>query len=278
MDTHDTIKDILSPGDYMASIDLTDAFFSVPIHKDSKRFLCFEFESQRYQFNVLPFGMKSSPRIFTKVLKPVINYLRNQGIKILAYLDDIFLCASSSHILEMQLNQTLQLLISLGFHPNYNKSCLIPSKEIKHLGFVWNTESMKLSLPNEKLDKAKRFANSLIKEKPSLRDLSSFIGLINSFCPSFPLAPLHFRNLQFLLNYYLKISHCWDSKITIDQSSLSELMWWKDYKSSLPSAPIHKPSPEVTLYSDASLSGWGGFIFSDINVSSTWSIDKLLGS
>ena len=137
MDTHDTIKDILSPGDYMASIDLTDAFFSVPIHVDSKKYLCFELESQRYQFNVLPFGMKSSPRIFTKVLKPAINFLRDQGIKILAYLDDIFLCASSFHMLESQIHMTLKLLIDLGFHPNSQKSLILPCsfKRNQTLGF-----------------------------------------------------------------------------------------------------------------------------------------------
>ena len=42
-----------------------------------------------YQFTCLPFGLRSSPRIFTKVLKPLLVYLRALGVRLLVYLDDI---------------------------------------------------------------------------------------------------------------------------------------------------------------------------------------------
>ena len=113
MEGSECIKTLLNQSDFMAYIDLSDAFFSIPIHQDSKKFLCFEFESQRYQFNVLPFGMASSPRIFTKILKPVIIYLRSQGIKIVSYLDDISICASSASLLNSHIKTVLKLLIDL---------------------------------------------------------------------------------------------------------------------------------------------------------------------
>ena len=94
----------------MVSIDLRDAFFSIPIHEDSKRFTCFEVGGVRYCYNVLPFGFSSSPRIFSKVLKVVISHLRARGIKISFYLDDIFICNADWNSLKAHLEYTMTLL------------------------------------------------------------------------------------------------------------------------------------------------------------------------
>ena len=136
MEGLDTIKCLIAKDDFMASIDLADAFLSIALHSSSKRFTVFEIFGQRYCFNVLPFGFTSSPRIFSKILKPVISFLRAKGFKITSYLDDIFLCAASYSLLSSQVEVCIDLLVSLGFSPNYTKSCLFPSQEIVHLGYV----------------------------------------------------------------------------------------------------------------------------------------------
>ena len=83
IETLDKVKEILMPNDFMTLIDLRNAFFTIPIHKSSKKYLCFEFEQLRYTFNVLYHlhGLTSSPRIFTKMLKPAIVYLQSLGYK-----------------------------------------------------------------------------------------------------------------------------------------------------------------------------------------------------
>ena len=105
MEDKEIIKSIINKNDYLASIDLKDAFFSVSLHKDSKRLTCFELNGVRYCYNVLPFGLTSSPRIFSKLLKPVISYLRTSGVKITSYLDDIFLCANTYEKTILHLNR-----------------------------------------------------------------------------------------------------------------------------------------------------------------------------
>ena len=117
-----TIKSLIQQYDYFSSIDLSDAFFTIPLHADSKKFVVFEFENIRYCYNVLKFGLTSSPRIFCKMLKPAINCIRSEGIKISSHLDDIFLCFCSISQLQFQINLTLNVLLSLGFIPNYRKS------------------------------------------------------------------------------------------------------------------------------------------------------------
>jgi hypothetical protein len=48
----------------------------------------FENNEKYFVFNVLPFGLASTGHIFTKVLKEAVMYWRNQGLKIIMYLDD----------------------------------------------------------------------------------------------------------------------------------------------------------------------------------------------
>jgi hypothetical protein len=48
-------------------------------------------DKKRYfVFTVLPFGLKSSAYIFTKLLRPLVAYSRRQSIKVVLYLDDGF--------------------------------------------------------------------------------------------------------------------------------------------------------------------------------------------
>lgn len=66
------LKDLLQPGDWMATIDLKDAYLSVTIREQHRKYLCFVWNDQLYEFQCLPFGLCSAPRVFTKLLKPVL--------------------------------------------------------------------------------------------------------------------------------------------------------------------------------------------------------------
>ena len=91
--------------------------------------------------------------IVTKVLKPVISHLQENGYRVVIFLDDILLIGSSVEECLSQLSFLRDLLQSLGFVINVNKSQLIPVTRIVYLGFLIDTISMTLSLPDEKVDK-----------------------------------------------------------------------------------------------------------------------------
>ena len=69
-------------------IDLQDAYFHVPIHPSSRKYLRFAFENKVYQFWVLPFGLNTVPQIFTHLGHMVTGYLHRLGISVVPYLDD----------------------------------------------------------------------------------------------------------------------------------------------------------------------------------------------
>ena len=86
LDTLEKAIQLVRPGCYMASLDLKDAYFSVPIALEQQRYLKFLWRGVLYQFQCLPMGLTSSPRLFTKLLKPVFGHLRAQcGISCTGY-------------------------------------------------------------------------------------------------------------------------------------------------------------------------------------------------
>ena len=73
---------------WMAVLDLKDAYYSVPIRTEDRKYLRFKHEGQLYEFVCLPNGLSSAPRVFTKLLKPALARLRD-GVLLVIYIDDI---------------------------------------------------------------------------------------------------------------------------------------------------------------------------------------------
>lgn len=112
----------ISPGDYMVSVDLKDAYFSVPILKLHKKYLRFLWGSRRLEFSCLPFGYSLASRVFTKIFKPVMAYFRFLGFRVFIFIDDILLVASSCQECLDQLSFIKQTLEGLGFIVNVDST------------------------------------------------------------------------------------------------------------------------------------------------------------
>ena len=57
METPESIRTSLVPGEWVSSIDLSDAYLHIPIHPNSRKYLRFCHRSQVFQFTSLPFGL-----------------------------------------------------------------------------------------------------------------------------------------------------------------------------------------------------------------------------
>ena len=80
---------------WMASVDLKDAYYSVPIQEQDRKYLRFMWRGALYQFNALPNGLACAPRFFTKLLTPVFSELRRKGNECFFYIDDSFVIADT---------------------------------------------------------------------------------------------------------------------------------------------------------------------------------------
>ncbi len=99
---------------FLGASDLKDAYFHVSILPRHRPFLLFAFEGRAYQYKVLPFGLSLSPRVFTKVAEAALVPLREQGIRILNYLDDWLILAQSRDQLCEHRDLVLSHLSQLG--------------------------------------------------------------------------------------------------------------------------------------------------------------------
>jgi len=140
----------LQPGTLLASLDLKDAYWHIPIHRRYKPYLAFSAGIQIYQFKVLPFGLNIAPRVFSKMLQPVQARLVKMGVQILMYLDDWLISAVTPRECRSMIQKTLEIGTSMGLQFNIQKSHLSPTPSIKWLGLIWDksTATLRLSIDN----------------------------------------------------------------------------------------------------------------------------------
>ena len=64
METPESIRASLIPGEWVLLIDLSDAYLHIPIHPNSRKYLRFCHKSQMFQFTSLPFRLAMAPQVF----------------------------------------------------------------------------------------------------------------------------------------------------------------------------------------------------------------------
>ncbi|CAJ0946804.1 unnamed protein product [Ranitomeya imitator] len=170
----ETIKSsikMLFPQCFMVVLDLKDAYYHVPIHKDHQRFLRMAIHIKgvlrHFQFTALPFGLAIAPRVFTKLVAEVMAHLREENTLIVPYLDDFLVIGSSQQHCKNQLDLVIQSLKNLGWLINLEKSKLVPSQVQEYLGLTLDSRKMECRLPEGKLQKIKSLA-SRVQSLPSI--------------------------------------------------------------------------------------------------------------
>ena len=96
METLEQGLKLVTAGCWLGKVDLKDAYFSVKIHRQHRKFLRFAWQGILYEFDRLPNGLNQAPRAFSKLMKVVAAHLRSMGIKIVFYLDDLLIAAQES--------------------------------------------------------------------------------------------------------------------------------------------------------------------------------------
>ena len=275
MDSLFSIMALISPGDFLISVDLSDAYHSVAMHSSSLPFLAFVLSRFFYQFTCLPQGLSSSPRVFTMIMRVVLTFLRSRSVKIAAWIDDFLLSAGSAQLASSHASFTIQTFRELGFLPNIAKSQLTPVQRMSHLGLVWDTISYTVSVPPDKLLLVQEKCRLALSSSVSLRLLSSILGSIEFFRWGFPHAALHYRSLQRFVSSLLSKGFSYNTIVFPSASARQDLSWWLESGPSLPARSLCSFSPDLTIYSDSSSTGWGGWTSEGDSTYGFWSPSEL---
>ena len=277
------VKDLAESRDWMAKIDLKDAYFLVPVMKDHQKFLQFQWQGCTYQFHCLPFGLSCAPRTFTKLMKPVVALLRERGIRLIIYLDDILVLCNSRETLLSQLSLTKDLFQCLGLTINLKKSQLEPTQEIVFLGLHLSTLSMQVSLPTEKINKIKQEARGLLsKTEASVQRLAAFVGMTVAAKQAIRMSPLYHRHLQALINRVLpmarsleEVKQSYHEMVEISVEAKQKLVWWAQEAQTFNATLLVTPPPELIIELDASCQGWGATLKGqELTTGGLWSVSE----
>ena len=258
MESIQSVINMVTPNCFMASIDIKDAYYSVPIAPEHRKYLRFKWKGKLLQYTCFPNGLACCPRLFTKLLKPVYASLRQTGDEIVPYIDDSYLQGDTEQECWQSVKKTALLLQDLGFIIHPDKSVFLPKRVLTFLGFVINSIDMTVQLTPAKANHLREACTKLLNaQHPTIRDVAQVIGLMVSSAPAVELCMLFYRTLENEKIDALKENHGdFDARMELSASAKSDLQWWVDNVQQS-EKKISPPNPDIVMTTDASKQGWG---------------------
>ena len=167
-----TAEDIfatLAGGSQFTKLDLSNAYQQVVVEEKSRKYLTINTLQGLYEVTRLPYGIKTAPHIFQRIMDQVL-----QGIPgVCCYIDDILITAPTKEEHLKRLELVLQRLDKYDVRVKREK-CSFLAPEVQYLGHVISKEGRR-PVP----DKVSAVKDT--KAPESVPELRTFLGMINYY-------------------------------------------------------------------------------------------------
>jgi hypothetical protein len=165
----------------------------------------------------------------------------------------------------------LNLTIHLGFVAHNDKSQLDPLQIFIFLGYQFLLHLGMVTPTQERWDKLQKILTIFLKAtRLPARMWQRLLGLLAATERLVPQGLLHMRPLQLSLrNQWNQAWQSQDMLVTISQEIRSCLQWWLDPIHVMSGVPLVYPEPQIEVFTDASLFGWGAHVQQQ-TVSGVW--------
>src|SRR6185312_4324618 len=169
----------------------------------------------------------------------------------------------------MNTSYVASLLERLGWLINYDKSTLSPATRLDFLGFTVDTRQMKFFVPALKRknfrSSCQRVLAKVSRGNPvRLRTFASLAGKLQSLAPAVPFCWLHLQGVIQTIRSRTEQKRSgevqWDDLVQIPAQVVEELRWWVLFLKGWNGSAIIPEPTSIDLYSDASNTGYGGFL------------------
>ena len=260
METLRTVIAVVQQGNWLASVDLKDAYLHVPVARAMWKYLRFSLpDTGDFQWKVLPFGLSLAPFVFTRIVFTVVAWLRCRGIRLHAYLDDLLLVGDSPQEVHRSVLMTIQVLEHAGFVINLTKSDLNPTQELVYIGALLSTQRGLVLLPVDRRAALIRalLSFSRVGALHPARLWMQVLGLMAATIQCIPDARLRMRPIQWHVKNHWT-SGSFDQLILVTNEVRRALQWWTCPLNLAQGLPLDPPKPQLTVTTDASKEGWGG--------------------
>ena len=278
------VKQYLSTNCFGFVFDKKSGYHHIDIFNEHQQYLGFSWKlggvTKFFVFTVLPFGLKSSGYIFTKVVRPLVKHWRKKGIKVVVYLDDGFGLADNKNTCKMHSDLVKSDLIASGFIPNRDKCHWTPTQKLEWLGFIWNLDICKLNIPDRKKNDLIELVNIILNSscKVKVRLLAKAAGKIIAFTPALGhITQIMSRGLFEVIN----LRQDWNQSININHCNacIRDLIFWRDNIFELEPVSLLGLDSEFYIFTDASNTGAAGYIDNLKQIMhKSWSDDEKLKS
>ncbi|KMQ84279.1 reverse ribonuclease integrase, partial [Lasius niger] len=134
------ILDKLRSARYISTIDLSQAYFQVPLAKESREITAFSVPGMGlFHFTRMPYGLTGAPATFQRLLDRLIG--PEMEPHVFAYLDDIVIVTPTFEEHMSWLKKVLDRIVTAGLTVNPDK-CEFCRSQVRYLGFIVQQEGL----------------------------------------------------------------------------------------------------------------------------------------
>ena len=256
--TSEHLRDLGLSEKWAISIDLRDAYFHVAVAPEHTRYLRFAYNGRAFDFLVLPFGLSTAPRVFTRIVRVIEAFLKVQGVDMNQCLDDWLMKSLSKSLVERHRDLTLFWVNKLG--NNEGKSQLTPTQAPAFLGLTLYLLNMLVFPSKRRILRATRLAASLLaRTAQPAKTWQRFLGHLSSLRELVPMAVVHTRPIQLMLHdQWTQVLDSPYVHIHPNEATLAE--WWTSQANLRVGRPFLHQDPTMSIVTDASKEGLGGHL------------------
>lgn len=274
----------LRPNDALLTWDVKDAYHHLTLREEDRTFLAFRCLGRFFKPITMPFGLAPAPLTWTKVMRPVVQHLREKGFRMMAYVDDFggappappgLPATQAQAIAAYKMVDNLFGTLGLKMHPV--KGTRDGPTQVRLLGHLVDTRLARFLLPDDRVDKLTAMAVGLTRHATahrrwvSFRVLRQFCGTAVSTTLSVPTARYHLRSLFTAMQ--LRSGNSGD--VRLGRQALRDLLWWTKLQSHAATGrPLWPGAVSMTLDTDASSVGWGAVLNQDTEARGFHGLDR----
>lgn len=140
------LRALIPKGMQYIGLDLSSAFYHIPVHPESASQLKISDGQQVYGFRKLPMGHGISPFALQMWTSDVAQWIRKRyAVGCIAYMDDFLLFHAKPDVLSKVSKHAVDTLATHGVVLNIDKSTPSPVKTVKFMGYIFNDKGV---MPN----------------------------------------------------------------------------------------------------------------------------------
>jgi len=228
---------------YYTTLDINSAFWSIPLRIEDRSKTGFITQEGHFQWTCLPFGLKTSPAIFQRILS---NILRKHELTKYAvnYIDDILIHSQSFEEHLKHIVRVLEAIKEEGFRLKFRK-CTFAANSVRYLGHIIGNNTVQPLKDN--VISIQKFPTPTTQ-----KNVRQFLGKINFYNEYIPRNSILLDPLHKLLRKNEKF--IWTDNCEKAFTKIKRLLC------SQPVLEIFDRDLPIKIYTDASLEGIGAVL------------------